>query len=66
MHDDYTIDWICALPLEVAASVMLDKSQTYLNIAQTIRLYNIKLAEVKEQIKSYLSSEHAGKWLLIF
>jgi hypothetical protein len=26
----------------------------------------VKPAEVKEQVKRYLSSEQAGKWLLIF
>jgi len=40
--------------------------QTYLNIAQTIGLHDVKPTEVKEQVKTYLSSEGAGKWLLIF
>ncbi|KAL2819200.1 P-loop containing nucleoside triphosphate hydrolase protein [Aspergillus granulosus] len=40
--------------------------QTFLKIAQTLGLYDVKPAEVKEQIKLYLSSGHAGKWLLIF
>ena len=40
--------------------------QTYLNIAQTLGFHDVKPAEVKEQIKTYLSSETAGKWLLIF
>ncbi|KAL4947389.1 hypothetical protein BDW69DRAFT_204458 [Aspergillus filifer] len=40
--------------------------QTYLKIAQTLGLYNANPAEVKEQVKLYLSSDRAGKWLLIF
>ncbi|KAL4777918.1 nucleoside phosphorylase domain-containing protein [Aspergillus varians] len=40
--------------------------QTFLNIAQTLGLHDMKPTEVKEQIKTYLSSKRAGKWLLIF
>lgn len=40
--------------------------QTFVNIAQTLGLHDVKPAEVKEQIKVCLSSERAGKWLLIF
>ncbi|KAK6832647.1 hypothetical protein RU639_003908 [Aspergillus parasiticus] len=40
--------------------------QTFVNIAQTVGLYDVNPAEVKEQIKLYLSCERAGKWLLIF
>ncbi|KAB8237922.1 uncharacterized protein BDW43DRAFT_321109 [Aspergillus alliaceus] len=40
--------------------------QAFLNIAQKLGIHNIKPAEVKEQIKLYLSSKRAGKWLLIF
>ncbi|KAF5857536.1 hypothetical protein ETB97_005675 [Aspergillus alliaceus] len=40
--------------------------QAFLNIAQKLGIHNIKPAEVKEQVKLYLSSERAGKWLLIF
>ncbi|THC97592.1 hypothetical protein EYZ11_002947 [Aspergillus tanneri] len=40
--------------------------QTFLNIADKLGLHNVKPAEVKERIKTYLSSERAGKWLLIF
>ncbi|KJK65595.1 Tetratricopeptide repeat [Aspergillus parasiticus SU-1] len=40
--------------------------QTFANIAQTLGLHDVKPAEAKEQIKIYLSSERAGKWLLIF
>ncbi|THC87591.1 hypothetical protein EYZ11_012963 [Aspergillus tanneri] len=40
--------------------------QTFLRFAETLGLHNVKPAEVKEQIKIYLSSERAGKWLLIF
>ncbi|KAB8069867.1 hypothetical protein BDV29DRAFT_161039 [Aspergillus leporis] len=40
--------------------------QAFLNIAQILGLHNVKPAEAKEQIKLYLSSKRAGKWLLIF
>ncbi|RHZ67121.1 uncharacterized protein CDV56_100005, partial [Aspergillus thermomutatus] len=40
--------------------------QTFLSIAQTLGLHGMKAAEAKEQIKIYLNSKHAGKWLLIF
>ncbi|KAL4986027.1 hypothetical protein BDW68DRAFT_179200 [Aspergillus falconensis] len=40
--------------------------QSFLKIAQILGLHNIKPAEVKEQVQTYLESEHAGKWLLIF
>ncbi|KAB8220063.1 hypothetical protein BDV33DRAFT_191451 [Aspergillus novoparasiticus] len=40
--------------------------QTFVNIAQTLGLHDVKPAEAKEQIRIYLSSERAGKWLLIF
>ncbi|KAE8160416.1 P-loop containing nucleoside triphosphate hydrolase protein [Aspergillus tamarii] len=40
--------------------------QAFLNIAETLGLHDTKPAEVKEQIKTYLSSECAGKWLLVF
>ncbi|KAL4866461.1 hypothetical protein BDV12DRAFT_199175 [Aspergillus spectabilis] len=40
--------------------------QAFLDIAQILGLHDAKPAEVKEQIKIYLSSERAGKWLLIF
>ncbi|KAA8641566.1 uncharacterized protein ATNIH1004_011702 [Aspergillus tanneri] len=40
--------------------------QTFLNIAQTLELGDVKASEVKEQIKIYLTSKRAGKWLLIF
>ncbi|KAL4744225.1 nucleoside phosphorylase domain-containing protein [Aspergillus terricola var. indicus] len=39
--------------------------QTFLKIAHILGLQEVKPAEVKEQIKLYLSSERAGKWLLI-
>ncbi|KAL2801650.1 P-loop containing nucleoside triphosphate hydrolase protein [Aspergillus granulosus] len=39
--------------------------QTFLNIAQVLGLCEVKPAEAKEQVKLYLSSERAGKWLLI-
>ncbi|KAI3120553.1 hypothetical protein CBS147326_9437 [Penicillium roqueforti] len=115
-HDDYTVAWICALPLEAAAArVMLDKTHTqpqpigdpnayqfgelnghniviahlpngiYGTVSaasvasrmrltfprlqfglMTLGLQDVKTAEVKEQVKLYLSTERAGKWLLIF
>jgi nucleoside phosphorylase/tetratricopeptide (TPR) repeat protein len=40
--------------------------QMYLNMAQALGLHDVNPAEVKEQVKRYLSSEEAGKWLLIF
>ncbi|KAF3389686.1 Kinesin light chain 2 [Talaromyces pinophilus] len=40
--------------------------QMFLQIAQILRLSNVKPAEIKQQVKTYLSSKHAGKWLLIF
>lgn len=40
--------------------------QTYLKLAQILGLQDVKTAEVKEQVKLYLSTERAGKWLLIF
>ncbi|KAL4946532.1 hypothetical protein BDV06DRAFT_87047 [Aspergillus oleicola] len=40
--------------------------QAFLNITQILGLHNVKPAEAKEHIKLYLSSGHAGKWLLIF
>jgi tetratricopeptide (TPR) repeat protein/nucleoside phosphorylase len=39
--------------------------QMFLQIAQILGLRNVNPAEVKEQVKSYLDSERAGKWLLI-
>ncbi|GIK00850.1 hypothetical protein Aspvir_004879 [Aspergillus viridinutans] len=40
--------------------------QAYLSIASSLGMMDIKPAEVKEQVKTFLSQEHAGKWLLIF
>ncbi|KUL81548.1 hypothetical protein ZTR_09489 [Talaromyces verruculosus] len=40
--------------------------QTFLQIAQILGLRDVNPAEVKEQVKSYLRSKHAGKWLLVF
>ncbi|GKZ28069.1 hypothetical protein AbraCBS73388_010210, partial [Aspergillus brasiliensis] len=37
-----------------------------MKIAQTLGLHEVKPTEVKEQVKAYFSSKHAGKWLLIF
>jgi nucleoside phosphorylase/tetratricopeptide (TPR) repeat protein len=40
--------------------------QAFQSIAQTLGLLDGKPADVKEQVKIYLSSEHAERWLLIF
>ncbi|KAL5043112.1 hypothetical protein BDW71DRAFT_210570 [Aspergillus fruticulosus] len=40
--------------------------QTFLRFAEILGLYGVKPANVKERIKTYLSSERAGKWLLVF
>ncbi|KAL4900386.1 hypothetical protein BDW74DRAFT_188232 [Aspergillus multicolor] len=40
--------------------------QSFLKIAQILGLCKDKSADVKEQIQTHLSSERAGKWLLIF
>ncbi|PIG69514.1 hypothetical protein AARAC_012044 [Aspergillus arachidicola] len=40
--------------------------QAYTSIAQTLGIRDIKPAEAKDQVKAYLSREHAGRWLLIF
>jgi nucleoside phosphorylase/tetratricopeptide (TPR) repeat protein len=40
--------------------------QMFLQIAQKIGLHDLNPAKVKEQVKIYLGSERAGKWLLIF
>ncbi|KAL4949403.1 nucleoside phosphorylase domain-containing protein [Aspergillus filifer] len=40
--------------------------QSFLKIAQILGLCEGKPADIKEQIQTYLSSERAGKWLLIF
>ncbi|GAB1199720.1 hypothetical protein APSETT444_009077 [Aspergillus pseudonomiae] len=38
----------------------------YMSIASKLGMADIKPAEVKEKVKSYLSQESAGKWLLLF
>ncbi|KAF5857978.1 hypothetical protein ETB97_005009 [Aspergillus alliaceus] len=40
--------------------------QAYLSLASSLGITDIKPAEVKEQIKTFLSQEHARRWLLIF
>lgn len=40
--------------------------QTYMNIAQMLGMQDVKPAEVKEQVKEYLSHKSDLKWLLIF
>ncbi|GIK05802.1 hypothetical protein Aspvir_009915 [Aspergillus viridinutans] len=54
-----SIFWVACTSYEVI-------EQTYLNMAQALGLHDVKPAEVKEQVERYLSSEQAGKWLLIF
>ncbi|KAL4769413.1 nucleoside phosphorylase domain-containing protein [Aspergillus nidulans var. acristatus] len=40
--------------------------QAFLNIAQKLGLLDVEPADVKEQVKIYLSSERAERWLLVF
>ncbi|RAL07853.1 purine and uridine phosphorylase [Aspergillus homomorphus CBS 101889] len=40
--------------------------QSFLKIAEILGLCEGKPADIKEQVQTYLSSERAGKWLLIF
>ncbi|KAJ6161376.1 hypothetical protein N7470_004772 [Penicillium chermesinum] len=40
--------------------------QTFLSIAQVLGISDASPREVREQIKTYLSSERAGKWLMVF
>ncbi|KAE8319024.1 hypothetical protein BDV41DRAFT_285697 [Aspergillus transmontanensis] len=40
--------------------------QTYMNIAQILGMQDVKPADVKEQVKEYLSHKSDLKWLLIF
>ena len=39
---------------------------TFLRIAVTVGISDIKPAEIKEQLKGYFSCQRAGRWLLIF
>ncbi|KAI2815696.1 hypothetical protein CBS133816_10781 [Aspergillus niger] len=39
---------------------------TFLKIAVTVGISDIKPAEIKEQLKGYFSCQRAGRWLLIF
>jgi nucleoside phosphorylase/tetratricopeptide (TPR) repeat protein len=39
--------------------------QMFQQIASKLELHDVNPAEVKERVKNYLSSERAGKWLLI-
>ncbi|KAL4732833.1 hypothetical protein BDV11DRAFT_215149 [Aspergillus similis] len=38
----------------------------FLRFAEILGIHGVKPADAKEWIKTYLSSKHAGKWLLIF
>ncbi|KAF7169684.1 hypothetical protein CNMCM6106_004524 [Aspergillus hiratsukae] len=40
--------------------------QAYMSIASKLEMTDIKPAEVKEQVKAYLSQESMAKWLLLF
>ncbi|GFF30843.1 hypothetical protein IFM61606_10601 [Aspergillus udagawae] len=40
--------------------------QAYLGVALCLGMTDIKPAAVKDQVKTFLSQEHSGKWLLIF
>ncbi|KAJ5504600.1 Tetratricopeptide-like helical [Penicillium fimorum] len=40
--------------------------QAYVNIASALGISDIEPAKMKEQVKSHLSQDRAGKWLLIF
>lgn len=40
--------------------------QAYMSIAHSVGIQDMKSAEVKDRVKSYLSQESAGKWLVIF
>ncbi|KAL2803369.1 hypothetical protein BJX63DRAFT_440189 [Aspergillus granulosus] len=55
---EYSVFWV-----PCTSSAMIE--QTFLNIALALGLHEVKPAEAKEQVKLYLSSKHAGKWLLI-
>ncbi|GKZ69116.1 hypothetical protein AnigIFM50267_004294 [Aspergillus niger] len=39
---------------------------TFLRIAVTVGISDIKPAEIREQLKGYFSCQRAGRWLLIF
>ncbi|KAL4766883.1 hypothetical protein BDW60DRAFT_172255 [Aspergillus nidulans var. acristatus] len=40
--------------------------QMFLRFAEILGLHGVEPADVKEQMKAYLSSKRAGKWLLVF
>ncbi|KAL2848203.1 hypothetical protein BJX68DRAFT_255815 [Aspergillus pseudodeflectus] len=40
--------------------------QAYMNIAQMTGMAELNAAAVKEQVKTYLSHERSGKWLLVY
>jgi hypothetical protein len=40
--------------------------QAYMSIAQCVGIQDVKPAEVKDRVKSYLNQESAGEWLVIF
>jgi nucleoside phosphorylase len=56
---DCSVFWI-----PCTSQAMID--QAFLNIAQAVGLHCTEPGEVKQQLKAYLSSESAGRWLLIF
>ncbi|KAH8705621.1 P-loop containing nucleoside triphosphate hydrolase protein [Talaromyces proteolyticus] len=59
-HDsDRSVFWIPCISLE-------SLEQAYMSIAQYLALLNVSPADVKTRVKSHLSQEDAGKWLLIY
>ncbi|KAL4865102.1 hypothetical protein BDV12DRAFT_200486 [Aspergillus spectabilis] len=40
--------------------------QAYMSIAQLVGIQGVKPAEAKDQVKTYLSQQRTGNWLLIF
>ncbi|KAJ0422358.1 hypothetical protein BJY00DRAFT_311079 [Aspergillus carlsbadensis] len=56
---DCSVFWV-----PCTSQAMID--QAFLQIAQAVGLHCTEPAEVKQRLKAYLSSERAGRWLLIF
>lgn len=56
---EYSIFWIPCTSYKTV-------EQAYMSIAQSVGMQDVKPAEAKDWVKSYLSQKSAGKWLLIF
>jgi hypothetical protein len=56
---NYSIFWILCTSYESV-------KQVYMTIAQIVEIPDVKLAEVKNRVKTYLSQKSAAKWLVIF